>query len=367
MEHEAELNSDNTDVIDEESGQQETPGNYAASTICSAVLNPEKSVPQKRRRVFVCSDSEDDCPASDVHDQCSLESDREAALPIVSCPLSSIVAPSPHASFEQNQRGPQAVPNENQQEEPKHSMLSKRNPVVVYSGSESDCPANNSHEHCISEPDRGAALPSVSCPPSSSEAPPPQAASEQNQGGLQVAALLSGALAKLVYLEEKFDAQAKALERIETSMRANNNEETLSIKEEMCALLPLSTDAAVSSLDDLLTNEDNRKALTHHLGLIGGLCLKGTVKNIMKRCMDYTLAEKYCFTGRKGKKAFKELRLLSVIVAALQKSYPSATENEVHHLIADYLRHAPAYCKKRSRVLSHVGVEAEVPPRPSDH
>lgn len=259
----------------------------------------------------------------------------------------------------------QAVPNLTQQEEPENSMPWKRSHVIQSSESESDCPANDSHKQGSPESERDGALPFVSCPPLSSVAPPPQVALEQNQGGLQ--ALLSGALAKLVYLEEKFDAQAKALQRIETSVMANSDEETLSIKEEMRALLPLSTDVAVSSLDDLLRNEDNRKVLIHHLGLIGGSCLKDTVKNIMKRCMAYTLAEKYCFTGRKGKKAFRELRLLSVIIAALQKSYPRATESEVHHLIADHLRYAPACCKRRSRVLSRVAMEVEVPPRPSDY
>ncbi|XP_049511193.1 uncharacterized protein LOC125939796 [Dermacentor silvarum] len=86
--------------------------------------------------------------------------------------------------------------------------------------------------------------------------------------------------------------------------------------------------------------------------VIGGSCPKDCIRRVMKRCLTDELAETFCLTGRKGKKPFRELALFGVIVAALQKSYPRCTETELHHLIADHLRHAPARCKKRSSTLA---------------
>ncbi|KAL1486114.1 hypothetical protein MTO96_031523 [Rhipicephalus appendiculatus] len=87
----------------------------------------------------------------------------------------------------------------------------------------------------------------------------------------------------------------------------------------------------------------------------------------MKRCMADTLAETYCLTGRKGKKPFRDLRLLSVIIAALQKSYPKCTESELHRLIGDHLRYAPSRCKKCSDISPHVDLEVEASAYSSDH
>ncbi|KAL1486115.1 hypothetical protein MTO96_031524 [Rhipicephalus appendiculatus] len=228
-ERQAEYRSDlNTDATDEDCEQRGTPSSHAASPVCSAVpnitqpLDPGNAMPRKRSRLVVSSDSQ----------------------PV----------------------------------DPGNSVPRKRSRVIVSSDSESNCSANDSHEQCSPESDQGAVLPFVSCPPPRSSAssndafsasfstldPPPEATLQQNLGGLK--ALLNGILTKLVTVEDKIDAQAMALKRVETSLMANN-EDVPSTKEEMLTLLPLSTDVAVSSLEDLLTDRENKKALASGLAL----------------------------------------------------------------------------------------------------
>ncbi|XP_060776772.1 uncharacterized protein LOC132886220 [Neoarius graeffei] len=79
--------------------------------------------------------------------------------------------------------------------------------------------------------------------------------------------------------------------------------------------LPLSFQEDLQNLEVLLKNPEEKRNLTVHLGIVGGLTVKETVWRIMKRTVTTSLAKGLSWSGVNGKPAFKNLALKLVLDA----------------------------------------------------
>ncbi|XP_077495617.1 uncharacterized protein LOC144106651 isoform X2 [Amblyomma americanum] len=229
-------------------------------------------------------------------------------------------------------------------EGPEQCVGKKRRMQPVVSPNSSDSDSELQHP-IASTPTQS--LPSVRCPPTRQ----PQNRPEEGTGLNELKGLLSNIAGSLSRIEEKLQQHSEALGRIEARM-SNRIEAVPSVLEDMVNLFPLSSAEAVASLEKLLDQAENRKALAQHLSLVGGSCFKDGVRHVMKKCLCDSVAEQFCFTGRKGKRAFLQLKLCGVI--------NDVKETDLSHCIADHLRFAPARRKKWSRQAAILSPVANV-------
>ncbi|XP_077491971.1 uncharacterized protein LOC144102625 [Amblyomma americanum] len=96
----------------------------------------------------------------------------------------------------------------------------------------------------------------------------------------------------------------------------------------------------LADIEEVLADKDQRALLIRKLALIGGETTDETTKLIMKTLVKTPVALRYTLEGRGEKQSFKNLRLYSAIVAAVQRRIPTATIEGINNRVAAFLRGA---------------------------
>ncbi|KAK3868237.1 hypothetical protein Pcinc_003932 [Petrolisthes cinctipes] len=105
--------------------------------------------------------------------------------------------------------------------------------------------------------------------------------------------------------------------------------------------------APVSSLEELadlctkVADKTFKKKLTQYLSALGGHSLGNTVRRIFRQLGTNSVWSYYSLKGKKGKKAFADIPLCSVVIKACLTSYTKAKMSEVEDEISEALKHAP--------------------------
>ncbi|KAK3880426.1 hypothetical protein Pcinc_015109 [Petrolisthes cinctipes] len=105
--------------------------------------------------------------------------------------------------------------------------------------------------------------------------------------------------------------------------------------------------ASVSSLEELadlctkVADKTFKKKLTQYLSALGGHSLGNTVRRIFRQLGTNSVWSYYSLKGKKGKKAFADIPLCSVVIKACLTSYTKAKMSEVEDEISEALKHAP--------------------------
>ncbi|XP_060771672.1 uncharacterized protein LOC132882599 [Neoarius graeffei] len=104
--------------------------------------------------------------------------------------------------------------------------------------------------------------------------------------------------------------------------------------------LPLSSQEDLQNLEVLLKNPEEKRNLTVHLGIVGGLTVKETVWRIMKRTVTTSLAKGLNWSGANGKPAFKNLALKLVVLDAVRRNVltKDASDKQIEQLITRWLQ-----------------------------
>ncbi|KAK3874781.1 hypothetical protein Pcinc_020305 [Petrolisthes cinctipes] len=87
--------------------------------------------------------------------------------------------------------------------------------------------------------------------------------------------------------------------------------------------------------------EDVLPAPTQYLSALGGHSLGNTVRRIFRQLGTNSVWSYYSLKGRKGKKAFADIPLCSVVIKACLTSYTKAKMSEVEDEISEAIKHAP--------------------------
>ncbi|XP_077508613.1 uncharacterized protein LOC144119999 [Amblyomma americanum] len=96
----------------------------------------------------------------------------------------------------------------------------------------------------------------------------------------------------------------------------------------------------LADIEEVLADKDQRALLVRKLALIGGETTDETTRLIMKTVVKTPVALRYTLEGRGEKQSFKNLRLYSAIVAAVQRRIPTATIEGINNRVAAFLRGA---------------------------
>lgn len=95
------------------------------------------------------------------------------------------------------------------------------------------------------------------------------------------------------------------------------------------------------ALEDELATPSVFKEMTERCVRIGGLAVKDMVSKLLCSFMTKNLMCRYNMHGQRGKVAFKNTRLCTVIRDSVLKKFRDASVTEVQMMIATKLRNAP--------------------------
>ncbi|XP_067276014.1 uncharacterized protein [Pseudorasbora parva] len=102
------------------------------------------------------------------------------------------------------------------------------------------------------------------------------------------------------------------------------------------------------SLEGKLKEETFRKAVTHHLSLVGGPNPGENTRRVMRAVASYSVWKEFSLKGKKGKKPLENMTILKVIKKAVMTSNRGIHQAKVEDIVADTLKHAPARCQNVS-------------------
>lgn len=113
---------------------------------------------------------------------------------------------------------------------------------------------------------------------------------------------------------------------------------------------PKDTDISVQQLDSMedaqafeneLATPSCHKEMTEKFVRIGGISVKDMISSVLCSIMSKKLMCQYNMHGQRGKVAFKNTRLCSVITGSVLKKFRDVSSTEIQMMIAIKLRNAP--------------------------
>ncbi|XP_046544932.1 uncharacterized protein LOC124255137 [Haliotis rubra] len=104
---------------------------------------------------------------------------------------------------------------------------------------------------------------------------------------------------------------------------------------------PLETPQELTALEEKLEDQTVKDKVCGHLSSIGGTNIPDAVRRIMKYVLGHALSTMYNWVGKGGKKAaFSSLFIKDVMIRAVRKNMPAATNAELEPVMKDWLRYA---------------------------
>lgn len=105
--------------------------------------------------------------------------------------------------------------------------------------------------------------------------------------------------------------------------------------------LPLTEIRGIIELEEFLSENENLRSMTNYYSTYGGRDVVTKTNNLLKLFLCNSLAVNYSFKGtRNEKRAFENLLLRRLIIGAVLKSSPTATEVDIDTAIKVWLKHA---------------------------
>uniref|UniRef100_A0A224Z4C5 Zinc finger protein n=1 Tax=Rhipicephalus zambeziensis TaxID=60191 RepID=A0A224Z4C5_9ACAR len=131
------------------------------------------------------------------------------------------------------------------------------------------------------------------------------------------------------------------------------------------AVTPALITKAFSSLEEFLEFDNNtpaiREQLLHEFQSLGGDNVSAATKRILVYIMDDTVAQHYSWIGNKGKRKFRDLNTMPVIMDAVKSNRSfDATANDDEVVVKKWLQHASCRLKlKQDRFAKRAEATSE--------
>ncbi|CAB4020504.1 Hypothetical predicted protein, partial [Paramuricea clavata] len=141
----------------------------------------------------------------------------------------------------------------------------------------------------------------------------------------------------------KLDSIIQNQKEILVHLRRQNfgTEKTCEVELDNSLAKPMNTLEEMEVLCGKLEQVAFTKTLVNYFAAQCGHTCGDTVRRIMAKLGTNKLWSLFSFKGRKGKQAFKSLKLCNIIIKACMRSHQKATELSVEEHISETLKHAP--------------------------
>ncbi|XP_025114586.1 uncharacterized protein LOC112576422 [Pomacea canaliculata] len=105
-------------------------------------------------------------------------------------------------------------------------------------------------------------------------------------------------------------------------------------------VLPLNSAEEINELEEGLMDKEFRSKVIQHLSCIGGDSVSSLVRRILRRVISSEVAVKYNFSGAKGKNSFHTLQLRGVLIAAVRRTFSTASEADIDGVTRKFFSNA---------------------------
>ncbi|KAL4716393.1 hypothetical protein ACJJTC_006755 [Scirpophaga incertulas] len=141
-------------------------------------------------------------------------------------------------------------------------------------------------------------------------------------------------------------------------IRIQNELETLKTKKTPIQIpinFPIKEEDDVHQIEKFLEDDKNFANLCEYFTAFAGYTVTGTVNQILKHIMSNSVATKFNYRGKRGKKPFEALNLKTAIIRATKKMFKLQTDKEIEDNIKVWLKHAPQRTKlEQKKILARI-------------
>ncbi|KAL4713330.1 hypothetical protein ACJJTC_012402 [Scirpophaga incertulas] len=118
---------------------------------------------------------------------------------------------------------------------------------------------------------------------------------------------------------------------------------------------PIKEEDDVHQIEKFLEDDKNFANLCEYFTAFAGYTVTGTVNQILKHTMSNSVATKFNYRGKRGKKPFQALNLKTAIIRATKKMFKLQTDKEIEDNIKVWLKHAPQRTKlEQKKILARI-------------